>query len=526
MRASASMSASTSSSSVAASASEAVSRLLQLRRGTPASDRLAASQQAYVLLSEWQDALNVSQGRGETREAKLLEDTLTRFGVEMRRLETNARSSLAKGSGRGAGAAAAERLRSVCRGFARLCTHAGRRLKLAQRRRGVAAEEQKRLRGRRRGTGSEAAPVEREIPIARLRAQCPLYATHGPRHLCAHQCFLREHEPFRKFRALLDAAARNGLCVDGWFTRLHAYAEEAPSPSGDRGGGTPGCCSAEQALRFEVRYVAPDGTSHGSLSSALRALGGPPPTAALPPPPQTPPLRSPSPAGMAGLAARVAESSPRQHDAWHPMPSPFGLLEELFGRAPWRLLVACMLLNQTHRRQVDGVLFRLLEACPTPEALLRAPQDTIQAMLRPLGLQRRRCDALRRLSADFIQLRCAMPEIGRGLPKGRQGEGGALEGTAEGSEGHGGGENGAGERSCGQGPEAVLEGVRTIHGVGPYAADAFAMFVLGRFDRQRPPRDHALRWYHEFVVGATSQGTGVASQTDAQSHARTHTQKA
>ena len=119
-----------------------------------------------------------------------------------------------------------------------------------------------------------------------------------------------------------------------------------------------------------------------------------------------------------------------------------------------------------------------------------------------------------------------MPEIGRGLPKGRQGEGGALEGTAEGSEGHGGGENGAGERSCGQGPEAVLEGVRTIHGVGPYAADAFAMFVLGRFDRQRPPRDHALRWYHEFVVGATSQGTGVASQTDAQSHARTHTQKA
>jgi hypothetical protein len=41
---------------------------------------------------------------------------------------------------------------------------------------------------------------------------------------------------------------------------------------------------------------------------------------------------------------------------WRPPHSPYGLLEELLWDRPWRLLLCCILLNQTSRAQVDPVL--------------------------------------------------------------------------------------------------------------------------------------------------------------------------
>ena len=41
---------------------------------------------------------------------------------------------------------------------------------------------------------------------------------------------------------------------------------------------------------------------------------------------------------------------------WRPPHSPYGLLEELLWDRPWRLLLCCILLNQTCRAQVDPVL--------------------------------------------------------------------------------------------------------------------------------------------------------------------------
>ena len=37
---------------------------------------------------------------------------------------------------------------------------------------------------------------------------------------------------------------------------------------------------------------------------------------------------------------------------WHPPASPYGLLEEVLYEDPWKLLVACMLLNVTSGLQV------------------------------------------------------------------------------------------------------------------------------------------------------------------------------
>lgn len=105
---------------------------------------------------------------------------------------------------------------------------------------------------------------------------------------------------------------------------------------------------------------------------------------------------------------------------------------------PWRVLVCCALLNRTGRAQVRPMFERLFEVCRTPESVATADLGTL---LRPLGLQNRRAALLRRLTEDYL---------------------------------------------AGKSPQ-------DIHGVGPYALDAWAIFVEGRTDVR--PSDGMLRPY-------------------------------
>ena len=51
------------------------------------------------------------------------------------------------------------------------------------------------------------------------------------------------------------------------------------------------------------------------------------------------------------LLGLQVEGDPRLH-TWDPPPSPFSLIEEVLYQDPWRLLLACMLLNKTSGRAV------------------------------------------------------------------------------------------------------------------------------------------------------------------------------
>lgn len=64
----------------------------------------------------------------------------------------------------------------------------------------------------------------------------------------------------------------------------------------------------------------------------------------------------------------------------------------------YRTLVAEVLLQHTPAARVGPVFLRLASRWPTFEALARARRATLEDMLRPLGLQRRRADALIRLA--------------------------------------------------------------------------------------------------------------------------------
>lgn len=148
---------------------------------------------------------------------------------------------------------------------------------------------------------------------------------------------------------------------------------------------------------------------------------------------------------------------------WHPPPSPAGLIEEALYADPYRLLVACTLLNKTTAGAVRKLLPSVFALIPTPAAAARVDVDALAALLRPLGLQRRRAGTLAALGAAF------------------------CEGWTD--------------------PAA-------LPGVGPYGAAAYWIFCRGQwheFSEQHggvPPDDKDLRRYVEFLEATGGAGAG------------------
>ncbi len=122
--------------------------------------------------------------------------------------------------------------------------------------------------------------------------------------------------------------------------------------------------------------------------------------------------------------------------------SPYSLLQEELRDDPWKLLVACMLLNQTSHKQVRPIIWTLFERYPTAAAMSDADETELAALIKPLGFQNRRAKSLRRMSADFA----------------------------------------AGKR------------IDELHGVGKYARDSYAIFVEGRVDETEPTDVKLLMW--------------------------------
>ncbi len=87
---------------------------------------------------------------------------------------------------------------------------------------------------------------------------------------------------------------------------------------------------------------------------------------------------------------------------WEPPKSPIGMLQEAMWPDVWKILVTCMLHNQTSRKQVDKVYKPLFEKYPSPEVMQNADLDDLSRILKSLGFQNRRSVALKRFSREFI----------------------------------------------------------------------------------------------------------------------------
>ncbi|KAK9816537.1 hypothetical protein WJX72_001655 [[Myrmecia] bisecta] len=156
-------------------------------------------------------------------------------------------------------------------------------------------------------------------------------------------------------------------------------------------------------------------------------------------------------------ALKTAGLDPRT-SLWEPPQSPFGLIEEQLYDNPWKLLLACLLLNKTTGVQVRKVLWKLLALISTPEAAVKADVSQIQDIIQPLGLFRKRALAIQRFSHEFLTKQWVNP--------------------------------------------------MELHGIGQYAADAYYIFCRGEWESVQPTDKDLLR-YHEWLKSTGGQGTGL-----------------
>ena len=97
--------------------------------------------------------------------------------------------------------------------------------------------------------------------------------------------------------------------------------------------------------------------------------------------------------------------------------SPIGMLQEEMWPDTWKILVVCMLHNQTSRVQVDKVYRKLFEMYPNPVEMSNACPISIAKIVKPLGLYNRRSKSLIRFSNEFVQNQWSTPSDLHGCGK-------------------------------------------------------------------------------------------------------------
>ena len=82
--------------------------------------------------------------------------------------------------------------------------------------------------------------------------------------------------------------------------------------------------------------------------------------------------------------------------------SPFCYKQEIYQDDPWKMLIICMMLNQTCYKQVDRVRIQFFSRFPTLMDLLNATDEEIIDIIRPLGFYNRRAKQWKKFSKEWI----------------------------------------------------------------------------------------------------------------------------
>ena len=79
------------------------------------------------------------------------------------------------------------------------------------------------------------------------------------------------------------------------------------------------------------------------------------------------------------------------------------LLQEIYQDDGWKMLVCCMLVNVTNRKQVDTIRDELFSKYPTPEDMMKAEHSDLVDIIKPLGLYNTRADRLIKMSEGYVK---------------------------------------------------------------------------------------------------------------------------
>ena len=125
------------------------------------------------------------------------------------------------------------------------------------------------------------------------------------------------------------------------------------------------------------------------------------------------------------------------------------MIQEYYFPDRWKMLICCLMLNLTSRKQVDPIIDGFFEKWPNAEAASKAEEKKMKEYLRSLGMYNRRAKTIIKMSKQF------------------------LEGFNE---------------------------AKQLHGCGKYANDSDRIFYKGLW-KDTEPTDGALISYKKFLVG-------------------------
>jgi len=89
-------------------------------------------------------------------------------------------------------------------------------------------------------------------------------------------------------------------------------------------------------------------------------------------------------------------------EGYIPPRSGFGLIQEDLWPDKWKIIVSCMMLNCTSRKQVEKVIPRFFSIWPTPTSLANANLEDVSSVITPLGFKNRRAKNLINMSKAYI----------------------------------------------------------------------------------------------------------------------------
>lgn len=160
-------------------------------------------------------------------------------------------------------------------------------------------------------------------------------------------------------------------------------------------------------------------------------------------------------------------------DSSDSLSSPLGLLEELFGDDPWRLLLSTIFLNRTQRVQVDVVMHSFLQRWPTAESVAAANVNEISTVIAPMGIRNRRARGIMQFSKEYME-----------LLKSKVNQGETMKPSKEASF------------------HLSEDEIKRFYNCGQYVADAYRIFI--NRDWTTNSADHALEAYVEWKRGLKS----------------------
>jgi methyl-CpG-binding domain protein 4 len=78
------------------------------------------------------------------------------------------------------------------------------------------------------------------------------------------------------------------------------------------------------------------------------------------------------------------------------------IIQQEFQHDPWKMLIGCIMLNQTSNKNVRQVIYSFFDKWPTPQSVIEADPVEIREHIRPLGFYNLRTTRIQRFSQEYI----------------------------------------------------------------------------------------------------------------------------